>query len=106
MNHAGKIAAVALLTLALSGCVAGSADAAHAAASGPLVQFLLGLWHGFIAPVTLIGEILNKFFPHLLPWTVRLYETKDPSLAYHIGFYLGLVGSPVLVVHRYRYRRV
>ena len=43
----------------------------------------------------LIVEVINRFAPHLLPWTVRFYETKGTGFAYDIGFYFGLVGSPV-----------
>jgi hypothetical protein len=59
-----------------------------------LSQFLLGLWHGIIGPVTLIGEIINRLFPHALPWQVHFYETKATGVAYDVGFYLGLAGGP------------
>ena len=99
-----KAAAVVGVLLMLSGCIAGSPEAQHAVGQGQLMQFLLGLWHGVIAPVTLIGEIVNHFAPKLLPWTFHLYEGRNTGIAYDLGFYLGLVGSPVLVLHR-GYRR-
>jgi hypothetical protein len=95
-----RFAAPALLLLALSGCIASSEAAHHAAAQGVLYQFVLGLWHGIIAPFTLLGEIIEKFVPNLLPWRLQMYQREGTGLAYDIGFYLGLVGSPVAIVHR------
>ena len=99
-----RLAAVTIAVLMLSACVAGSAESAHAASGGMLSQFLLGLWHGIIAPVTLIGEIVNRFAPHLLPWRLRLYETRDTGLAYDVGFYFGLAGGPPIVLNRWSRR--
>jgi hypothetical protein len=62
-----------------------------------LSQLLLGFWHGVIAPATLIGEIINRFAPHALPWTLRLYESRGTGVAYDAGFYLGLAGAPSIV---------
>lgn len=99
-NHTAKVAAILVVALSLSACVAGSGESAHAASGGMLSQFLLGLWHGFIGPVTLLIEIINRFFPHVLPWRAHLYETKAPGVAYDIGFYLGLVGGPSFAISR------
>jgi hypothetical protein len=97
MHRHLKIALAAVALLALSACVAGSAESQHAAAGGLLSQFLLGLWHGVIAPVTLIVEVVNRLAPHLLPWRLRLYEARDTGVPYDVGFYLGLVGSPLVI---------
>jgi len=99
------IAASIVLVLALAGCVAGSAESGHAASGGLLSQFLLGFWHGLIGPLMLIVEVINKLAPHLLPWQVKFYETRGTGAAYDVGFYLGLVGSPLLAGSGYRYRR-
>ena len=104
MNRAVKIACAAAVLLALAACAAGSADSQHAAAGGLLSQFLLGIWHGLIAPVMLLVEVVNKLAPHLLPWSVRFYETRATGAAYDVGFYLGLVGSPMLIGSRWRRR--
>ncbi len=97
MKRAVAAAVGLIAVLALTACVAGSQESAHAAAGGLLSQFVLGLWHGVIAPVTLIVEVINRLAPHLLPWTVRLYEAKDTAVAYDVGFYLGLAGSPIVI---------
>lgn len=85
----------------LAACAAGSAESHHAASGGVLSLFLLGLWHGIIAPLTLLVEIINRFAPHVLPWTARFYETQGNTVVYDIGFYLGLVGSPLFASSRF-----
>jgi hypothetical protein len=97
MKQTLKIAAGVLIVLMLSGCIAGSQESQHAADGGMLFQFLLGLWHGIIAPVTLIVEIINLLAPHLLPWRTHLYETHAAGAPYDLGFYLGLAGSPIVI---------
>ncbi|QUD89881.1 hypothetical protein [Phenylobacterium montanum] len=102
MKSAARATAAVVLLLALAACVAGSSDSAHAADSGFLAQFFLGFWHGLIGPVTMVVEIVGRFFPHLLPWKAHLYETKAAGVAYDFGFYIGLVGSPVIIWSRRR----
>ena len=67
-----------------------------------LSQLLLGFWHGVIAPVTLIVEIVNRLAPSLLPWKVHLYESRDTGVWYDVGFYVGLAGGPSVFVGRWR----
>jgi len=95
-----RLAAILAAALALAACAAGSADSTHAASGGMLSQALLGFWHGVIAPLTLIGELINRFLPHVLPWQVHMYETKATGAAYDLGFYLGLAGGPSFVFGR------
>jgi hypothetical protein len=102
MRRLIEIAGAAAVLLTLAACTAGSPGAQHAANGGLLLQFLLGVWHGIIAPFTLIGEVLNDFVPHLLPWSVRFYESKGTGVPYDVGFYLGLVGSPLAIGGRWR----
>jgi hypothetical protein len=93
-------AAAGLAMLTLTACVAGSPDAAHAAAGGWVSLLFLGLWHGLIGPVTLIVEIVNHFAPHLLPWKAHIYDTGASGVPYDVGFYFGLAGSPVVLWSR------
>ena len=94
MQQHQKVATLVVLVTVLSACVAGSGEAAHAASGGVVPQLLLGLWHGVIAPFTLLGEIINRFAPHLLPWHVRFYEARATGVAYDVGFYVGLAAGP------------
>ena len=95
---------VAALLICLGGCTAGSTDAHIAAAGGDIPQFFLGLWHGIIAPITLIAEIINWVAPHLLPWRPHFFET-GLGVAYDLGFYLTLSGGPHLILHGWRRSR-
>jgi hypothetical protein len=90
------VAGLIALGLVLAACAAGSGESEHAASGGVLSQLLLGFWHGLIAPVMLIIEVIDKFAPHLLPWNVKFYEARGTGVVYDVGFYFGLVGSPLL----------
>jgi hypothetical protein len=105
MKPVAKVACALIALSTLSACVAGSSEAHHMAQSGALSQFLLGLWHGVIAPVTLIIEIINHFAPHALPWTAHFIE-KDSGVFYDIGIYLGVGGGPTVVFANSRRRAV
>jgi len=96
MKRALIVVGLIALGLVLAACAAGSGESEHAASGGVLSQLLLGFWHGLIAPVMLIIEVLDKFAPHLLPWNVKFYEARGTGVVYDIGFYFGLVGSPLL----------
>ncbi|HXQ15649.1 MAG TPA: hypothetical protein VN814_13595 [Caulobacteraceae bacterium] len=98
------VVGLAGLVLTLAACAAGSAESQHAASGGVLGQLLLGFWHGLIAPVMLIVEVIDKFAPHLLPWSVRFYESRGTGVVYDVGFYFGLVGSPLLAHTGWRSR--
>ena len=106
MTRSLKIAGALIALLALSACIAGSAESAHAASGGVLSQVLLGLWHGIIAPVALIIEVVDRFAPNVLPWHARLYETRAANVFYDLGFYFGLAGGPGLVLGGWSRRRV
>jgi len=104
MKRPLQILTATLIVMTLSACVAGSGESAHAAAGGLVSQVLLGFWHGLIAPLTLIGEIVTRVAPHLLPWHVHLYETRATGVAYDVGFYLGMAGTPSFAWHRWSRR--
>ena len=106
MLNAKKLALLALLPLTLAACVAGSEASHHAADGGTVSVLMLGFWHGIIAPVTLIGEVINLLAPHLLPWTFRVYETQQSGAVYDIGFYVGLLTGPSILWSGARRRRV
>ncbi len=97
MKRTLYIAVASFAVLGLSACVAGSSESQQAAGGGLVPQLLLGIWHGVIAPITLLVEVINRIDPHLLPWKVRLYEASGTGVAYDVGFYLGLAGSPIVI---------
>ena len=69
-------------TLVLAGCAPGRNDLEKTPnAAGKTAGFLLGLWHGFISPVTFVISVFSK--------TVRLYEVHNNGGWYNFGFVLG-----------------
>ena len=81
MGRTAKIAAAVIVMLTLCACVAGSADAGHAASGTLLSQFLLGVWHGLIAPVTLLVPVAQalrarKLAQGVIEGAVAKEETK------------------------------
>jgi hypothetical protein len=47
--------------------------------------FFMGIWHGWIAPVTLIWQIFNH--------NVRVYDVYNTGWWYDFGFYIAIVGG-------------
>jgi len=106
MLNAQKLAPLALAPFLLAGCIAGSEESHRAAGGGLISVLLLGVWHGLIAPFTLIGEVINLLAPHLLPWTFHLYETQQSGAIYDIGFFVGLLIGPSILWSGASRRRV
>jgi hypothetical protein len=102
MRTGPKLVAVCALALLLAACAAGGVESGQAAHGGALSLLLLGLWHGIIAPITLLVEIGHRLWPHTIPWAMRLYETRANSVVYDIGFFLGLGGGPSIAWARAR----
>ena len=96
-----KIMGVLALALLLAACAAGGVESQQAAHGGFLSQLLLGLWHGIISPITLLVEIGHKLFPNIVPWTIRLYDTRDARVFFDVGFYIGMAGAPSLAWRRW-----
>jgi hypothetical protein len=101
MKPIAKAAVLALPLFLLAACAAGGPESQQASHGGAISLLLLGLWHGIISPVTLLVEIAHKFLPSVVPWSIRLYETKANSVFYDIGFYLGLAGAPSFAFRRW-----
>jgi hypothetical protein len=51
-------------------------------AHGRVGGLLLGLWHGFISPVTLVVSFINS--------NVQMYEVHNDGSQYNLGFLLGV----------------
>jgi hypothetical protein len=97
MSRLTKWAPAAAALFLLTACAAGSQASAQAAEAGSVSQLLLGFWHGIIAPIALIGEIITKLSPGTLPWSVQLYEARHAGVLYDVGFYVGLISGPSLL---------
>lgn len=88
------------VALGLTACAAGTPDATHTAAGGPLSELVLGFWHGLIAPITLLVEVIHRYIPGVIPLSWRLYEGSGVGVPYDIGFYFGLAGGPSFLFWR------
>ena len=73
------ISVIALLTL--SGCIPGDGNATADNPAG----FFWGIWHGWVAPVSLIIGIFNR--------DIRLYETANTGWFYDLGFYIAVISG-------------
>lgn len=74
------IAALMLLTI-FAGCF--PLEGGHP--NDDRAGFFLGIWHGWIAPISLIVGI----FDH----TVRIYETTNTGWWYDLGFYMAIISG-------------
>ncbi|HEX6268707.1 MAG TPA: hypothetical protein VFZ43_00600 [Anaerolineales bacterium] len=51
-------------------------------ANGRVAGLGLGLWHGVIAPITLVGSFFNE--------NVQMYEVHNNGNEYNLGFLIGV----------------
>lgn len=65
----------------LTGCVPG--DGANNAEH--LAGFFWGIWHGWIAPISLLIGVFNH--------TIRLYETYNSGWLYDFGYYIAVISG-------------
>ncbi len=73
-----------VLTLVLFLLVSCTATQPPLSPDGDVPGFFLGLWHGFIAPIT--------FIISLFPNDLRIYAFPNAGLWYDFGFMLGISG--------------
>jgi hypothetical protein len=72
---------IGLTLVLLSGCTPGSG---HYDASSP-AGFLSGIWHGWIAPVSLVIGLFDN--------STRIYEPHNTGWFYDLGFYIAIIGG-------------
>ena len=70
-----------LLLIVLSGCAPGSGASTENDPAG----FFFGIWHGWIAPITLIWSLFNP--------EIRIYEPLNTGWWYDFGFYIAIIGG-------------
>ncbi len=80
MTKALVLVVIALM-LVISACAPGMNDHRPERPAG----FLWGIWHGWIAPFSLIYSI---FVPQ-----ANIYEVNNTGFSYDFGFYLAIVGG-------------
>lgn len=53
--------------------------------AGKARRFFMGIWHGWIAPISLITGLFDK--------GIRVYEINNTGWAYDFGFYISIIGG-------------
>lgn len=70
-----------LSMVVLSGCIPGDGKHTEERPAG----FFWGIWHGWIAPISLIGGLFNK--------NLRVYEVFNTGWWYDFGFYVAIIAG-------------
>jgi hypothetical protein len=84
MRRIGGAVLLVSLALLVASCAAGpNPEVGTAAGDGSVAGFWLGLWHGVIAPITLIVSLFND--------GVNVYEVHNSGNWYNFGFVIGAV---------------
>jgi hypothetical protein len=83
------------LVLTLSGCIPGDG---HNTARNP-AGFFWGIWHGWVAPVSLIIGIFDG--------RIRIYESANGGWLYDLGYYIAVISGfgGISLTRRIRRRR-
>jgi len=69
-----------IMALVLTGCMPGDERYTEQPAG-----FFWGVWHGWIAPISLIVQFFNPL--------VRVYEINNSGWWYDFGFYIAILGG-------------
>lgn len=70
-----------LLCISLTGCVPGDGANSVSNAAG----FFTGIWHGWIAPFSLIYSLFNK--------NIGIYEIYNNGFFYDLGYYMAIISG-------------
>ena len=82
MNIQKSVSVLLLMALiTIVGCMPGDGSYTAEEPAG----FFWGVWHGLIAPISLIWGLFNS--------EIRLYEPLNSGWAYDLGFYIAVVGG-------------
>ncbi|QEN06752.1 hypothetical protein EXM22_01620 [Oceanispirochaeta crateris] len=81
MRKTGIVVLLILTLVMLTGCLPGDGRASEVSPA----NFLWGIWHGWMAPLSLIVSIFAK--------NIRLYEIHNTGIWYDFGFYMAILGG-------------
>ena len=85
MKHMKKrmilIGLLMLVVLLVSGCVPGDGKADAENTAG----FFWGIWHGWVAPISLIISLFNR--------NIRIYEIYNSGWWYDFGYYMAVISG-------------
>ena len=74
---------VVVLMVLVSSCFAEQSRIAGLG-TGPRPGFLLGFWHGFVAPISFVVSLFSE--------KIRIYAVPNTGKFYDLGFMLGISG--------------
>ena len=72
---------ILVIVIIFVGCVPG--DGTHTIENQ--AGFFWGIWHGWVAPISLIIEIFDK--------NIRIYEKLNTGFMYDLGFYIAIISG-------------
>ena len=77
------LAVILLVVVAvfLTGCIPGDGTYTNARPAG----FFWGIWHGWVAPISLIIGIFNH--------SIRVYESVNTGWTYDFGYYIAIISG-------------
>ena len=70
-----------ILLMVITACIPGDGKHTSVKPAG----FFWGIWHGWIAPISLIVRIFNP--------DIRIYETYNTGWWYEFGFYIAVISG-------------
>jgi hypothetical protein len=80
-NRISLIIKVIILIILFTSCMPGGGSSTTDDPSG----FFMGIWHGWIAPISLIVGFFNT--------EIRIYEIYNTGWWYDFGFYIAIIGG-------------
>jgi len=75
------IAIIFVITFVMMGCLPGDGKRTEEKPG----NFLTGIWHGWVAPISVIVGIFNK--------NIRVYEAQNTGWWYDFGFYMAIISG-------------
>lgn len=72
---------ISFLALTISSCMPGSVAMNEKSPAG----FFMGVWHGWIAPVSLVVGLFNP--------SIKIYEKENTGWWYDLGFYVAIISG-------------
>lgn len=72
---------VIVIMIVFAGCIPGTGRYSPVEPAG----FFSGVWHGWIAPISLIGGLFNP--------SIRVYEPINSGWWYDLGFYISIIAG-------------
>ncbi|RBP66706.1 hypothetical protein DES36_10587 [Alkalibaculum bacchi] len=81
MKKSLLLAVILLFCLSLAGCIPGDGSNSPTDTAG----FFSGIWHGWIAPFSLIYSLFND--------NISIYEIYNNGFTYNLGFYMAIISG-------------